>query len=73
MRQGSSRSVRLLLPGGACDVRLHSLSEPFGIPRYYMEGWGAYERDINATTPRVGKDNTQKIESKHLNTPPYCG
>ena len=30
-------------------------------------GWGAYERHLDADTHRVGKDKTQKIESKHIN------
>src|SRR5436190_21866126 len=41
--------------------------EPFGITRYYTDGWGAYERHIDADKHQVGKDNTQKIESKHIN------
>ena len=41
--------------------------EPFGITRYYTDGWGAYERHIDTDKHQVGKDNTQKIESKHIN------
>ena len=40
--------------------------EPFGIKRYYTDGWGTYERHIDADKHRVGKDNMQKIESKHI-------
>ena len=43
------------------------LLEPFGITRYYTDGWGAYERHLDPEKHRVGKDNTQKIESKHIN------
>jgi IS1 family transposase len=43
------------------------LLEPFGITRFYTDGWGAYERHINAEQHHVGKENTQKIESKHIN------
>ena len=39
----------------------------FGITRYYTDGWGAYERHLDADKHRVGKDNTQKIENKHIN------
>ncbi len=42
-------------------MQLKSLLEPFGITRYYTDGWGAYERHIDAEKHRVGKDNTQKI------------
>src|SRR6266568_9193762 len=44
-----------------------SLLEPFGITRYYTDGWGAYERHVEAEKHTVGKANTQKIESKHIN------
>jgi insertion element IS1 protein InsB len=48
-------------------LKLKELLEPFGITKYYTDGWGAYERHIDADKHRVGKDNTQKIESKHIN------
>jgi len=48
-------------------LQLQTLLEPFGITRYYTDGWGAYERHLDADKHRVGKDNTQKIESKHIN------
>ena len=48
-------------------LQLQALLEPFGITRYYTDEWGAYERHIDAEQHRVGKDNTQKIESKHIN------
>src|SRR5262249_22668269 len=41
--------------------------EPFGITQFYTDGWGAYERHIDAKKHHVGKENTQKIESKHIN------
>jgi len=43
------------------------LLEPFGITRYYPDGWGGYARHIDADKHQVGKDNTQKIESKPIN------
>src|SRR5499426_4434027 len=48
-------------------LRLQELLEPFGITQYYTDGWGAYERHIEAEQHHVGKENTQKIESKHIN------
>jgi insertion element IS1 protein InsB len=48
-------------------LKLKALLEPFGITRYYTDGWGAYERHIETEKHTVGKDNTQKIESKHIN------
>ena len=47
--------------------QLHAPLEPCGMTRYYTHGWGAYERHMDAEQHRVGKDNTQKIESKHIN------
>ncbi len=47
-------------------LKLKALLEPFGITRYYTDGWGAYERHIEAEQHTVGKDNIQKIESKHI-------
>jgi insertion element IS1 protein InsB len=48
-------------------LQLKTLLEPFGITRYYTDGWGAYERHVDAEQHTVGKENTQKIESKHIN------
>ena len=35
--------------------------------RYFTDGWGAYERHVEAERHTVGKAYTQKIESKHIN------
>jgi insertion element IS1 protein InsB len=48
-------------------VKLQTLSELFGITKFYTDGWGAYERHLDAAQHTVGKDDTQKIESKHIN------
>jgi insertion element IS1 protein InsB len=48
-------------------LRLQQLLAPFGITKFYTDGWGAYERHIEAEKHQVGKENTQKIESKHIN------
>jgi insertion element IS1 protein InsB len=48
-------------------LRLQQLLAPFGITKFYTDGWGAYERHIEAEKHQVGKEHTQKIESKHIN------
>ena len=48
-------------------LKLKALLEPFGITTFYTDRWGAYERHIDAEKHQVGKENTQKIESKHTN------
>ena len=48
-------------------LQLQALLEPFGITRFYTDGWGAYERHIDPEQHAVGKQHTQKIESKHIN------
>jgi IS1 family transposase len=46
--------------------RVHFITT-FGITRYFTDGWGAYERYLEAEQHTVGKAHTQKIESKHIN------
>src|SRR5262245_61860360 len=48
-------------------LRLQTLLKPFGITKFYKYGWGAYARYLDAEQHEVGKENTQKIESKHIN------
>ena len=48
-------------------LALKALLEPIGITLYFTDGWGAYERHVEAEQHTVGKENTQKIESKHIN------
>jgi insertion element IS1 protein InsB len=48
-------------------LQLPALLEPFGITRFYTDGWGAYERFIDPEQHKVGKEHTQNIERKHLN------
>src|SRR4030095_13801326 len=48
-------------------LELQDLLAPFGIPRFYTDGWGAYERHLPPERHVVGKQYTQKIESKHIN------
>jgi insertion element IS1 protein InsB len=44
-----------------------ALWAPFGIRRSCTDGWGAYERHVEAAQHTVGKAHTQKIESQHIN------
>jgi len=48
-------------------LQLKELLEPFEISHFYTDGWGAYERHLEAQKHEVGKQNMQKIESKHIN------
>lgn len=47
-------------------LQLKTLLEPFGITRFYTDGWGAYERHLEKELHQVGKQNIQQIERKHL-------
>ena len=42
------------------------LLAPFGITRFYTDGWGAYRRHLDPSVHTVGQQHTQKIERKHL-------
>ena len=46
-------------------LELKALLAPFGIARFYTDGWGAYRRHLDAPQHIVGKQHTQKIERKH--------
>src|SRR5215510_11700296 len=48
-------------------LQLQDLLEPFGIRRFYTDGWGAYERHIAPEQHTVGKAHTQRIASKRIN------
>jgi len=47
-------------------LELKALLQPFGIRRYYTDGWGAYQRHVAPELHEVGKRNTQRLERKHL-------
>lgn len=47
-------------------LQLKNLLEPFGVRHFFTDGWGGYERHIKAEHLSRGKENTQKIERKHL-------
>ena len=53
-------------PGDAVFKKLQALLEPFGIEKFYTDGWGAYQRCLASEQHQVGKANTQRIERKHL-------
>jgi insertion element IS1 protein InsB len=48
-------------------LELKELLAPFGITRFYTDGWGAYERHLDPEQHTIGKAHTQKIERKHIN------
>ena len=47
-------------------LNLKALLEPFGIRRFYTDGWGAYQRHLDPKLHVVGKRRTQQLERKHL-------
>jgi insertion element IS1 protein InsB len=47
-------------------LELKALLRPFGITRFYTDGWGAYRRHIDPNHHPVGKQHMQKIERKHI-------
>lgn len=47
-------------------LKLKQVLEPFGISKFYTDGWGAYQRKLAPDQHQIGKANTQKIERKHL-------
>lgn len=48
-------------------LQLKALLAPFGITRFYTDGWGVDERHLAPEQHTVGKQRTQKIECKHIN------
>ena len=48
-------------------LQLKALLIPFGITRFDTDGWGAYERPLDAAHHVGGKEHTQTSESKHIN------
>jgi insertion element IS1 protein InsB len=46
-------------------LELKALLEPFGITRFYTDGWGTYRRHLDPMAHTVGKRHIQKIEHKH--------
>ena len=42
-------------------LELQGLLAPFGITRFYTDGWGTYERHLTPEQHVVGKQHTQKI------------
>ena len=51
----------------AVFLQLQALLEPFGIRRFYTDGWGTYRRHLDPAKHTVGKQHMQTIESKHIN------
>ena len=46
--------------------KLKKLLQPFEIQHFYVDDWGAYQRNIDPKKFTISKKNTQKIERKHL-------
>ena len=47
-------------------LELKSLLQPFGIRRFFTDGWGAYQRHLDRAEHTVSKRHTQRLERKHL-------
>lgn len=47
-------------------LALKALLKPFGIRRFFTDGWGAYQRHLDPAEHKVGKRFTQPLERKHL-------
>ncbi len=47
-------------------LKLQALLAPFGIRRFYTDGWGAYKRHLAPEQHAVGKRYTQQLERNHL-------
>jgi insertion element IS1 protein InsB len=47
-------------------LELKTLLVPFGITRFYTDGWGAYQRHLAPALHEVRKHHTQQLERKHL-------
>lgn len=47
-------------------LELKALLEPFGIRRFFTDGWGAYRRHLDPAEHEVAKRFTQQLERKHL-------
>src|SRR5207245_11155462 len=50
----------------AVILHLKAMLEPFWLIRLYTDHRGAYERHLDPAMHSPGKQNTQKIERKHL-------
>ena len=46
--------------------QLKALLAPFGVRRFYTDGWGAYHRHLAPHPHVVGKRAMQQLERKHL-------
>src|SRR5215510_8394769 len=58
--------VCLWSPRGPSVLQLKALLTPFGICRFYTDGWGAYHRHLAPHHHVVSKRQTQQLERKHL-------
>ncbi len=54
-----------------CLQKIKKMLKPFDIQHFYVDDWGAYQRNLNPENYTISKKNTQKserrpIERKHL-------
>ena len=47
-------------------LQLKAFLTPYGIRRYYSDGWSAYHRHLASGQHVVGKRRIQQLERKHL-------
>jgi insertion element IS1 protein InsB len=47
-------------------LTLKVLLEPFGITRYFTDGWGAYERHVETKQHTVGKEIRRRSRASTL-------
>jgi insertion element IS1 protein InsB len=47
-------------------LQLKKLLKPFGITRFYTDGWGGYQRHLTPRQHTLSKAHTQQIERTHL-------
>jgi insertion element IS1 protein InsB len=47
-------------------LELRERLEPFGIRHFYTDNLATYSRHLDSDKHTIGKDNTRKIERKHL-------
>jgi insertion element IS1 protein InsB len=56
----------------AVFLKLQQLLEPFGITKFYTDGWGAYERHIDArATSRGQGEHAENREQAHQSPDPH--
>ena len=47
-------------------LTIKALLTPFGMRRFFTDGWGAYRRHVEPCQHRGGKRRTQRLERTHI-------